>query len=207
MSLFGSHPRSARLQARRHTEVVTLDYEALEELLESMPRLAMGLLGIMSRRLEVDAIHLAATLRSINVTGLQEFYEQSSPEERLLLDTINHRVAAAESLSEIMDFLYRSIRLISPCDLMTLSFLDERATMLTVYWARAEEPLHQIAPGHVESIADSSLLGCLKTGRPRVINDLRSYLEAKPDSQLSRLLVNEACSPAWPARWSPARGP
>ncbi len=196
MSLFGSHPRSARLVVRRDTELLALDYEALELLLEQMPQLAMGLLGVMSRRLEVDAIHLAATLRSVNVTGLQEFYRQSTPEERLLLDTIHHRVAIAESLGEIMAFLYDSIRLISPCDLMTLSFLDERAARLTVYWARGEGDLRAIAPGHAEDLTDSSLVRCLETGRPRTINDLRAYLRDKPGSNLTRLLVDEGMQSA-----------
>ena len=196
MSLFGSHPRSARLVVRRDTELLTLDYEALELLLERMPRLAMGLLSVMSRRLEIDAIHLAATLRSVNVSGLQEFYEQSTPEERLLLDTIHHRVAAAESLGEIMAFLYDSIRLISPCDLMTLSLLDDRATRLTVHWVRGEGDLRAIAPGHAGDLTDSSLRRCLETGRPRVVNDLRGYLRDKPGSHLTRILVDEGMQSA-----------
>lgn len=191
MSLFGNAPRSARLQARGEVEILALDYTALEGLLAVTPKLAIGLLGFMSRRLQVDAIHLAATLRSINVTGLEEFYRQSTPEERLVLDTINHRVAAAESLDEIMRFLFDSIRTLSPCDLMLLYFLDEHADRMVLHWARGDRPPRRIQVGQVEDLTGSTLLDCLRTGHPRIVNDLPQYLKQQPESRLTRQLVEE----------------
>lgn len=41
------------------------------------------------------------------------------------------------------------------------------------------------------SLAGSTLQTIIQTGRPRIINDLRTYLEAKPRSQSTQLIVRE----------------
>ena len=96
----------------------------------------MGLLACMSRRLGEDAIHLAATLRYVSVAGPEDVYRHCSPDERLMLETVRHRVAVAESLGEIMDFLFESTRREQDCDRMSLMFLEDGGSRAVSYWTR-----------------------------------------------------------------------
>ena len=191
MSLFEDAPRSARLQARGAVELWALYHDDLERLLAAVPALATELLGFMSRRLRMDSVHLAATLRHINLAGYEQVYAESSPQERLILDTINHRVAAAESLDEIMTFLFDSLSQFSPCDRLTLAFIEDDGSRVVNHWTRATyEPL-VLPVDHVEDLSRSSLQWVRRSGRPRVIGDLEQYLAAHPDSQSTQMVVAE----------------
>ncbi len=191
MSLFERAPRSAKLVARTDAELWRLDHDALEVLLRTVPGLATGLLGFMSRRLRMDAVHLAATLRYVSAGGLEDIYEQCSPEERLILDTINHRVAASESLDEIMSFLFDAIRQIGDCDRMTLAFVEEEDDRIVAHWTRTTRPELRLRNGYAEDLHRSSLAEVLESGRPRVIDDLEQHLRDHPDSRATRLITGE----------------
>jgi len=190
MSLFENAPRSARLKARGDVELLALFDEDLVRLLEDTPGLSTGLIGLMSRRLRADAVHLAATLRYVNVTGL-DVYEDCSPEERLLLDTINHRVGAGESLEAIMDFLFDSFRRLGKCDRMTLAFIEDGGSRITSHWTRATYQPLKLPSDYSQARSTSSLAKVLETGQPRVINDLEQYLRDHPQSRATRLILQE----------------
>lgn len=191
MSLFNRTPRSAQLVARGNVEFHTLGHDDLTDLLETAPSLTMGLLTCMSRRLSEDAIHLAATLRYLTVSGYDEVYKCCTPQERIMLDTISHRAAAAESLNEIMEFLFDSIQRFGNCDRMTLAFLEDDRSRAVSYWTRASyEPLI-LRADHAEDLAGSSLEEVLITGRPSVINDLAQYAREHPNRLAPRLCVEE----------------
>jgi signal transduction histidine kinase/CRP-like cAMP-binding protein len=190
MSLFENAPRSARLVARGDVELLALFDEDLVRLLEDTPGLSTGIIGLMSRRLRADAVNLAATLRYLNVTGL-DVYKDCSPEERLLLDAINHRVGAGESLEAIMDFLFNSFRRLGKCDRMTLAFIEDGGSRITSHWTRATyEPL-KLPSDYSQVTSTSSLAQVLETGQPRIINDLEHYLRHHPASRATRLILEE----------------
>ena len=191
MSLFERSPRSARLLARTDAELWGLDHQALEELLGTVPGLAMGLLGFMSKRLRMDAVHLAATLRHVSLAGLEGIYEACTPDERLMLDTINHRVAAAESLDAIMNFLFDSIRQIGDCDRLGLAFVEDDGERIVSHWTRTTYEEVYLRLGYSEDLEGSSLSDVLGSGRPRVIRDLSEYLRSHPGSRSTQLVVRE----------------
>ena len=191
MSLFNNMRRSARLVAREDVEIRVLGHDDLAKILQKEPSLAMGLLALMSQRLAQDAIHLAATLRHVSVVEPEDVYQHFSPDERLMLETIRHRVAAAESLNEIMDFVFESIHRVRACDRMSLLFIEDGGSRAFSYWTRATyEPL--ILPAdYKEDLADSALEESLDTGRPRIINDIVKYAEEHPSNRAALLLVRE----------------
>ncbi len=111
--------------------------------------------------------------------------------ERDVLDAINQRIAGAESLEEIMDFLFASTRDICPCDRIGLAFLEDEGVRITAHWARAlYEPL-VLAKGYSEELRRGSLKALLEQGTVRIINDLETYLADHPDSASTKLLVRE----------------
>lgn len=114
-----------------------------------------------------------------------------SPEEREILEEVNQRVAGAESLDAVMNFVYERTRGICPCDRLGLAFAEEGGARVFAHWARAEyEPL-LLGQGYAEDLRGSTLQGILETGRTRVINDLTRYLKQHPGSPSTRLLVRE----------------
>ncbi len=192
MSLFEHAPRSATLQARDKVTLWILGHSTFKEILSNNGELAFALLTHMSQGLRRDSFNLAATLRYVDVTGRRSLYERCSPQERLILDTINNQVAAAASLNDMMEFLFTSMKEISASDRLMLALLEETGNRLNVHWVRADyEPL-LVTKGYAEDIQGSSLQRVIEDGTPRVIDDLPAYLENNPRALPSvELMVQE----------------
>jgi hypothetical protein len=121
-----------------------------------------------------------------------EVREQTFAErEEQILSTVNERVAAAQSVEEIVDFLFEQTRDICPCDRISIAFLEDDDRRVVSHYARTTyEPL-AIRKGYAADIADSSLEPILREGRIRIIRDVRAYLVAHPESTSTKLLRRE----------------
>lgn len=111
--------------------------------------------------------------------------------ERSILDRINQKVAAGETLKDIIDFLFNETRAIMPCDRIGIGFLEENNTRLTLYYVVTSYTPVYLDTGYSSDIRGSSLSTIFNTGTPRVINDLAAYYNAHPGSESSKLLVRE----------------
>lgn len=121
---------------------------------------------------------------------VQDFVELSEREHGVLA-RVNQKVAAAQSLEDVMDFVYAETLPISPCDRLGLAFVEENGARLVARWARAAyEPL-VLRRGYAEDLLGSSLQEVIARGTPRIIDDLEAYLAGKPSSASTRLLVQE----------------
>ncbi|MBW2701957.1 MAG: GAF domain-containing sensor histidine kinase [Deltaproteobacteria bacterium] len=114
-----------------------------------------------------------------------------SPEEKHTIDYINQKVASAASLDELMHFFYDATRSLFPCDRMSLAFVEEQGRRAVAHWTRSEFAESRLTKGFTGDIGGSSLENVVREGRPRLIGDLEAYLEDKPESESSRLLVAE----------------
>lgn len=54
-----------------------------------------------------------------------------------VMKTINRKIAAQESLEDVMNYLFEASLDICPCDRIGLSFIEENGEKITAYWARA----------------------------------------------------------------------
>ena len=63
--------------------------------------------------------------------------------------------------------------------------------MVVARWARTDATDVKIYRGYSAPLKGSSLEDVLRSGRPRVLNDLEQYLEEHPDSEATRLIVEE----------------
>jgi signal transduction histidine kinase len=113
-----------------------------------------------------------------------------SDEEQAALDSVNQKVAAGQSLGEIMDFLFDSTRSLFFCDRLGLALVEEDGRLVT-QWVRADYPHLLLGKGYAEDLAGSTLEAVLAGGQARIIRDLRKYLECKPSSRSTRILVEE----------------
>ncbi len=147
----------------------------------------------MMRRTKKPAVKeelVLTTLRYVDLpTSVREFVEFSVEESRALA-AVNEKVAAAQSLAEVMDFVFETTGGVCPCDRIGLAFLEEGGRLVS-HWARAAyEPL-LLGPGYAEDLHGSSLEGVIAGGQPRIISDLEAYLGEHPRSSSTALLVRE----------------
>ncbi len=113
------------------------------------------------------------------------------PEERLILRTVNQKIAARPSLRAIVDYLFDRTQALIPCDRMGLAFVDEKSELVTSYYNRASYDSLLIDRDYSEGLRGSSLEKIMISGQPRIIDDLEEYLAQHPRSRSSRLLVRE----------------
>ena len=130
-------------------------------------------------------------LRYVDLDEATRSIERLTSWEREILDRVNTRIAGAESLEAILDFVFESMRAAGPCDRLSLAFVEEDGRRIVSHVTRAAyEPL-LLKKGYAGDLAGSSLEAILAEGRVRIINDLEKYLSHRPSSASSRLLVQE----------------
>jgi hypothetical protein len=117
---------------------------------------------------------------------------QDLPEEyQEILQRVNQRVAASESLESLVDFLFEQTGNICPCDRVAIAFVTEDGIRIVSHYVRTSYEPVRLGKGYSEDLQDTSLAEVIGSGSCRIIRDLEAYLEAKPLSRASRLLVDE----------------
>lgn len=113
------------------------------------------------------------------------------PAEQAILDHINRKVAAAESLEALIDFLFDSVQPIFDCDRASVAFVEEDGARIVSHYTRATYEPSLLKKGYAGDLQGSSLARVLESGLPRVIDDLEAYLADHPGSASTRVLVRE----------------
>ena len=114
-----------------------------------------------------------------------------SPGLRSMLETVNKHVAAADSLKDLLDFLFETFGDYSPTNRVALAFLQECSKRVVAYHSHSDYKKYFLKPGYAQDLEDSSLENVIRSGRARIIDDLQEYLTFKPDSASTRLIVQE----------------
>ena len=94
-------------------------------------------------------------------------------------------------LDEILDKVFESFQGVIPYNRIGFSLIGDEGTSVVARWARSDLEKVNLGAGFRAPLAGSSLQGILETGRPRIINDLEAYLAGKPESEATRLIVEE----------------
>ncbi|HOK01667.1 MAG TPA: GAF domain-containing sensor histidine kinase [Spirochaetota bacterium] len=127
----------------------------------------------------------------IDFTPQNKLSHKISEEARKTIDFINQKIAAIESLPQIIDFLFEKMQIIIPCHRLAVSFFEEDGKRLTIYYVKASyEPLY-LNPGYSADIDNSSLERVFASGEIRIINNLMLYLKDHPASDTTKLLIQE----------------
>ena len=112
-------------------------------------------------------------------------------EEVETLSKITETANAGLVLEEVLDFLYESFRSIIPYDRIGLALLEAEGRLVRARWARSESTEVFIEKGYSAPLKGSSLEEVIRTGKPRIINDLEAYLRDHPWSDSTRRIVRE----------------
>jgi hypothetical protein len=107
------------------------------------------------------------------------------------LSAITDRINAGFSLEEILDGVYREFQGVIPYNRIGIALLSEDGVFLTARWARSDQPEIFLGEGYSARMEDSSLSAIISNNQPRIINDLEAYLDVKPHSVSTQLIVRE----------------
>jgi signal transduction histidine kinase len=136
-------------------------------------------------------VSLQSTLRRFNPFRDRGDCHTITDDEKTAIRMMNQQIAAKSSLNAVGDFLFERVRSVIPCDRVGLACVEDGGRRVVAHYARAVyEPL-LLTRGYVGDLRGGSLESVLKTGRPRIIDDLVKYLDEHPGSHSTHLLVRE----------------
>lgn len=107
------------------------------------------------------------------------------------LDSLLARMNAGLLLDDILLALYADFRDLIPYNRIGFSLITDDGAHVVARWANTDQPHVFLRRGYEAPLAGSSLQTILDTGQPRILNDLRAYLDAKPESESTALIVQE----------------
>ena len=106
-------------------------------------------------------------------------------------ERVTERINAGLTLEEVFNEAFEAFREIIPYNRIGLALIESDGDTIRAHWSRSDTPEIHLENGYEASLGGSSLEEIVRTGRPRIINDLRKYLEKKPDSLSTRKIVAE----------------
>jgi signal transduction histidine kinase len=106
------------------------------------------------------------------------------------LNALTANINAGLTLEDILERLYQDFREVIPYNRIGFSLLEE-GDIVRARWARTDQKEIQITAGYSSSLNGSSLEGILKSGEPRILNDLQAYYAKKPTSESTGLILAE----------------
>lgn len=134
---------------------------------------------------EDDVARLGAALLDLAQTLESRF------EEAAHLAQITEKVNAGLLLDEVLDHVFESFRPLIPYDRIGLAVLQDDGQVVRARWARSDAPVIKLPVGFMAMMEGSSLRTILRSGEPRILNDLEAYFEDHPHSESTRRIVAE----------------
>ena len=125
--------------------------------------------------------------------GLGQTLEQRFDEMRALT-AVTEKINAGFLLDDVLEHVYEAFRPILPYDRIGFALLEENAhgqPIVRARWAKSDFEEVKIYLGYALRLVDTSLETVMQSRRPRIINDLVKYVEDRPNSKSSRLMIEE----------------
>lgn len=160
--------------------------QRISDLIQAANQLIAGNFQVQIPNQPEDEIGLLGKALQKLAINLENRYQE--------IQKLNHLTSIINSgllLEEVLDHLYEDFRNFIPYDRIGFSLLEDHRKVLRAHWARAEYPGIQLAKDYTCEMNGSSLEPILYTGMPRILNDLQLYLQEKPQSESTRLIVEE----------------
>jgi diguanylate cyclase (GGDEF)-like protein len=116
---------------------------------------------------------------------------KTQSEHTALLAKITQKLNEGLVIEDVLDDVYESFFSLIPYDRIGLAMMEAGNAVVRAHWARSEATQIKLPLGYSASLANSSLAEIIRTGKPRILNDLVSYLEAHPQSDSTARIVAE----------------
>ncbi|MFH1212550.1 MAG: GAF domain-containing protein [Candidatus Neomarinimicrobiota bacterium] len=116
---------------------------------------------------------------------------QTEWQELLTLSGLTEKINTGLNLAEVLDQIFNSFRTVIPYDRLGIALLTADGKSVRACCSRSDFPADKLKDGYTARLQNSSLAEILRTGQPRIINDLEQYLADKPRSVSTRLILAE----------------
>ena len=94
-------------------------------------------------------------------------------------------------VNDVLDNVFDTFRSVIPYNRIGFALLEKEASIIRSHWSRSDSDVIRLCKNFSQPMRNSSLKQILKTGQPRILNDLVAYLEENPDSASTRLVIEE----------------
>src|SRR6266542_5248584 len=133
--------------------------------------------------------HLAETIDTSIANAMNEPVAEAAASERIAADLLE-QINAGRSFDELFNRLYDLLHGVVPYHRIAVALLDAGGEQLRLISCRSDGEM-ALKLGYADPVHGSTLDELLRTGQPRIINDLEDYLARKPESRSTRLIVRE----------------
>ena len=111
--------------------------------------------------------------------------------EQLKLDEITLQINSGLLLEEVLEKAYEIFHKLLPYNRIGFSLISEDGKDITARWAKTDQDIVKLEVGYKSTLHGSSLEKIIATSHPRILNNLIEYLQNKPDSESTQLVIAE----------------
>ncbi len=171
--------------------------------------LATGILGLLSViyldflkpiREFSESIHQKTALTTkvhsdIQLTGINALSELADSYNRFvdkmnILNELNDHIFAQNGFEEILLFIFNECKSFIPYNRIAVAVMTEDGKRIRALRAKSDLPI-LLGHGYQSSLSETSLSQVIASNEYRIINDLEAYLEAHPNSESTKLIIDE----------------
>jgi signal transduction histidine kinase len=112
---------------------------------------------------------------------------------RGIMNEVNRKISHGDEYRDILDYVFDTLDISIPFDRIGVAIVDGEGddARLSLQWVRSEAPCTNLHVAYSAPVKGSSLNKILETGKPRIIEDLISYLEENPTSNSTKLAIKD----------------
>ena len=125
-----------------------------------------------------------------SIVDLGKLLEKNFLEMKKLL-SVTSKVNSGLLLEEVLNYLFDNFRDLIPYNRIGCSFLSDDQKVLTAVWAKSDAETIYLGKGYIHKMYGSTLEKIIETKEPRVINDLKEYYTNHPNSDSTKLILDE----------------
>jgi signal transduction histidine kinase/HAMP domain-containing protein len=108
-----------------------------------------------------------------------------------VLDSLTKKINAGLTLEDVLNHVFESFRAIIPYDRIGVAFLVDNGKTVEHSWTRTDAKEIKLENGYSVKLEETSLNIIVKKGKARIIQNMKEYLRVQPQSESTKLMVEE----------------
>jgi signal transduction histidine kinase len=160
--------------------------DRIEKMIDAAQQLKGGKYQVDVPESQPDEVgRLGSALRELAVSLELRYQEMNR------IKQITAQINAGWMLEPILEGIYRDFRPLIPFNRIGFSQLEDNGKILRSRWSKTDRKRVRLEEGYAAPMEGSSLQTVMESREPRILNDLVAYLAKKPESESTRLIVQE----------------
>jgi len=107
-----------------------------------------------------------------------------------IIDDINQKIYEQNSFEEVVDYIFETCVPFIPYNRIGIAVISSDGEMISAIRAKANYPL-LLGKNYTELLSETSLKDVIESNKMRTINDLEAYLKLHPNSNSTKLIIDE----------------